>query len=362
MFSSNKPWNAGIALSALLVTGCAGLATNFSHLTNVAPKNAPAASPTPFFTPATPTPVPTQEPPRNTVTLSMKADGAANPVGPEDLTSVVVAGVTIPASEIQFKTSPFKTQAESSSDYQVAYEGAGKYHVVNKKTGKVLENRALIVFNLVNAKDPMIVPVLQGILENNVKMTIDLATGNIFGGITRPDGTVDDTKAVFKIGTDGKMTVTEPGGKQSVFARNDSSSTNLPDPENVVELTAEEVQAQLGSVAAEIPAAGPIVDYVGLWLYSGLGQKIISQLKDVGENKFSGSVTINGTAYSGLGDYNPAGKNETLTLKVATDSMHIEIAKVGNNALTLTLKSTSNEQYKTFQNVPVNLQRVRVTD
>lgn len=294
--------------------------------------------------------------------LTAKKDGVENPIGPEDISSVVVGGVTIPASEIVIKSSPFATKAESNSEYQVVYEGAGKYNVVNQNTGKVLQNRALIVFNLLNAKSPAILPVLQGILENNIRMTMDFSTGNVYGGVSKEDGTIDDTKPVFKIGTDGKMTLTQPDGTQTVFSRNDANATNLPDPEKTVTLSAEEVKKQVGEISGEIKADSPIVSYIGLWLYEGLGQKIIFQLRDSGQNKFDASATVADKKYTGQGNYNPTGRNDTLTLKVAEDQMHIDVSPVGSNALTLTLKSTSSANLKTFQNVPVNLQRVRIAE
>lgn len=342
----------------VLLLGCTDLGAMFKLPVPATKTNTPLA--------ATPAPVasvaPALEPQKTNLTLTQKDGEAANPIGPEDLTSIMIDGVTVPASDITFEKSPFTVQADTGSDYQVAYQGAGKYTVVNKTTGKVLQNRSLIIFNLLNAKDPLVVPVIQGILENKIKMTIDLSTGKIYGGVQKDDGTLDDTKAVFTIGTDGKMTVTEPTGKQSVFTRNDASSTNLPEPDTVVDLTADEVRQQVASVSTEVPATSAIADYVGLWLYQGLGQKIIVQMKDLASSSFEASVTVNGTLYAGQGSYDPLGKNETLTLKVPTDEMNVNIAKVGNNALTYTLVSTSNQNYKVFQNVPVNLQRVRVAN
>lgn len=344
--------------TSVLVVGCTDLGAILTNPFPMTPKRSPVSvSPAPV-----PSTAPALEPLKTNLTLTKRAGSAANPIGPEELASVMIDGVTIPASAIVFEKSGFAVQAETSSDYKVVYEGAGKYYVMNASTGKVLENRALIVFNLLNAKDPLIVPVLKGILDDNIKMTIDLSTGNIFGGVRKEDGTLDASQPVFRIGTDGKMTVTEPGGKQSVFSRNDADSTNLPDPEAVVELSAEEVRQQVASVSSEVPATSAIADYVGLWLYQGLGQKIIVQMKDLGQAQFESSVTLNGTPYAGQGSYDPDGTNETLQFIVASDDMHVKIAKVGNNALTYTLVSTSNQKYKPFQNVPVSLQRVRVTN
>ncbi len=345
----------GLVSSATMFLGC-------SLMTSVTPKLAtsPAVSTvTPSPSPST---APTAAPQLTAVTLTMKEGSSANPVGPEDLSSVVIDGVTIPASQIEFRTTAYKTQAETSAEYQVAYEGAGKYYVLNKTTGKVLENRALIVFNLLNSKGSMVLPILQGILDNNLQMTIDLATSNIFGGIKKEDGSLDSTQAVFKIGTDGKMTVTEPSGKQTEYGRNDSNVTNLPAPDKVVELSSEEVKAQISEIASEVPATSPIATYAGLWLYQGLGNKLIAQLKDVGDNKFTAGVKIDGTDYSGQGAYSPTGKIDSLMMDVATDDMKFEIKHEGTNYLSLTIKSTSNEKYKTFQNAPIFLDRVRVVD
>lgn len=289
------------------------------------------------------------------VSLSSNMNGVENPIGPENLQSIQIDGVTIPASEIKFG-SGFSTKA-TSSDYEVTYEGAGKFSVVNKSTGKVLQNRALIIFNLLNSKTPLILPILQGIFENNIKMSIDLATGNIFGGVQKEDGTLDNTKPVFKIGTDGKLTISNPDGKQEVFSRNDANSTNLPDPEKTVTVTTEELKKQFDEVVSQTSQTSAIANYVGFWLYEGLGQRIYLQIKDAGQNKFDASATVAGKKYTGQGTYNPTGKNDTLTLKVPDDQMHIEMQLLGANALQLTLKSTSNNDVKTFVGVPVNLQR-----
>ncbi|MFN8575468.1 MAG: hypothetical protein U0354_01300 [Candidatus Sericytochromatia bacterium] len=296
------------------------------------------------------------------LTFTQKQNGVENPVGPEDIKSIVVNGVTIPASEIVIK-SGFSTKAEASSDYQVTYEGAGKYTVLNKKTTQAIENNAIIAFNLLNSKDPIALPILKGVLDGNLRITYDIATGTFFGGITKEDGTIDNTKPVFKSSSDGKLVITEPSGNQNTFDKAKlSESTNLPTPQKTVTLTKEEVQKQTEEVKANVSSESPIANYIGLWLYNGLGQKIILTLKDKGQNKFQASATVAGELYSGEGEYNPNGKNDTLTLKVDKDQMHIEVAKVGDNALTLTLKSTSNQKLKPFQGAPVNLNRVRVAE
>ncbi|MFN8672195.1 MAG: hypothetical protein U0457_08980 [Candidatus Sericytochromatia bacterium] len=297
-----------------------------------------------------------------TITFTQKEGKTENPIGPENISSVVVNGVTINSADIKIKTSSFTTKAVNSSDYEVTYEGAGKYSILNTKTGDIIENKAIIAFNLLNAKDPAIIPILSGVLDNNLKMTYDLASGSFYGGIKKEDGSIDNTKPVFKVNLDGKLIISDPDGKQTTFDRkNLSTSTNTPDPEKTISVSKEEIKKQIDEVSNQVLPTSPIADYVGLWLYQGLGQKIILSMKDIGNSKFEASTTILGEKYTGQSTYN-ADNNSELILDVPQDSMKIKVVKIGNNSLQLSLLSTSNVKFKLFQGAPVNLNRVRTTD
>ncbi|MEK7432109.1 MAG: hypothetical protein AABZ74_03165 [Cyanobacteriota bacterium] len=286
----------------------------------------------------------------NNVQLTQKINGIDNPIGPENIESVEVAGKIINVSDIKIVKSTFSTKADTNT-LGLEYLGNGNFKLSsNSELSKL--NSLVLKFNLLNSKNPLILPLLKGFADN-IRASYDPSTGNLFGGTLNKDGLIDKNKPVFS--SDGnKFTIQEAEGKESVFDTGILvKSQELPKPEQEKSLSLEAKSESYKKVENNTKPVNSFSSYVGLWVFSGFGQKIVVNVTDLGKGAFSAKTKID-KEYSANGDY--AEGAESITAKAS--GLVFDLKLVGNNQLKLTLKESKIKQVASFNGISVNLDRV----
>lgn len=300
------------------------------------------------------------------IQFTQKIDGVDNPIAPENITSVEIGNKIIEAKDIKIVINKFNTKAVND-DITVNYLGSGRFKFNFKSENLAKFDNSSVKFNLAKFKKTVEVPLLKGILDNNIRMSYDSSTNKTSGGIADKDGSIDKTKPIFNIEND-KFILQEFDGKETIFGSKDfikPESTSIK-PQNTI-------NEQIEKVNKAVPPPNPFYPYVGSWAFdftaSGFGvpgyndlsgQRLTVTFIDLGNSKFKvimKSFDLVGNTVSddfvNTGSYADL---ETVFVSVALIDWNIKLS--GDNVLKATLKDTLMEKYRPYKGISFDLQRV----
>lgn len=280
-------------------------------------------------------------------------NGAVNPIVPENLASVEIGGKTIKAKDIKIVTGGFSTKA-LDNEIVVTYDN-GLFKISGDSIDEAAAN-LIIKFNLLNSKEPVLIPLLKALTEKKITASINSETGETVVGVLK-DGKLDtEQPAVLYNQKDNSLVVYKADGTKDNYAV--PTDLTKPTPADASKIKEELDKANAQLVAGEKLSA--IAPLVGDWLYEGLGQSIVLKISDKGSGAFNAGVNVQGSDYVGVGSYKDSDKATegfNLASSFSGGSLKILIKQTGNNTSSLTLVDSSSTALNLFKGVPLDLKR-----
>jgi hypothetical protein len=280
-------------------------------------------------------------------------NGAVNPIVPENLASVEIGGKTIKAKDIKIVTGGFSTKA-LDNEIVVTYDN-GLFKISGDSIDEAAAN-LIIKFNLLNSKEPVLIPLLKALTEKKITASINSETGETVVGVLK-DGKLDtEQPAVLYNQKDNSLVVYKADGTKDNYAV--PTDLTKPTPADASKIKEELDKANAQLIAGEKLSA--IAPLVGDWLYEGLGQSIVLKISDKGSGSFNAAVNVQGSDYAGVGSYKDSDKATegfNLASSFSGGSLKILIKQTGNNTSSLTLVDSSSTALNLFKGVPLDLKR-----
>lgn len=294
-----------------------------------------------------------------TFNLTNNVLGVESAITPKDIKSVEINGKEIKGSDIAIKSAGLYTKA--ASDNVVTYDQQNNRIVIKQDSD--LKN-LIIKFNLVNAKDPLVLNLVSQ-LYNNDNFKITLKDSKYIGGIDKGDGTIDETKVNFTQEGD-KLIINDPiTKKQITFDSKELEKTTNVKPKDERDITNEEL-LKLRSYISENTGGlnSAILPYVGFWKYEGFGKNIEMSFLNSSKGNYSINIKIDGNDYLGTGTYN-VNLPSIRELKFATSfskqdktiNIAIKLNLIGFNNLNATLISADDPELAQYNDIPFTLSR-----
>lgn len=295
--------------------------------------------------------------------LTQDIIGLEAPISAKDISSVEINGEVIKGSDIN--TDSFTTKARTSTRVTSLNSADLKIFLAPPDTAPpdTLKN-IVIKFNLANAKDPLVLNLI-GDLFNPRLIKITYKNGKYYGGIGKDDGTIDENKITFSQEGNTLLINDPASGKQITFDTQALGKNTNVKPIDEKPLTSEALLKISQDIAARSGGlVSGIVPYVGTWKFTGFGKNLEINILNISKGNFSINVNLDGTDYTGSGNYDSTLKDikqinfkSTVQKNDKIVNVEVKLELSGTNNLNLTLISADDKDLQNVINIPFLLSR-----